>query len=119
MDGKHVQIMAPPNSGSKYFNYKKTFSVVLMAAVDANYKFIMVDVGAPGRHSDGGIFKTCAFGKRLGHQLLDIPGPTKLPKSSRVAPHVFIGDEAFQLREDFMRPFPGKHMNSEHSLTTD
>lgn len=48
IDGKHVQIQAPQASQSVYFNYKKTFSMVLLAVCDAHYNFIMLDIRAEG-----------------------------------------------------------------------
>lgn len=38
VDGKRVVIKKPGKSGFSYFNYKHTFSVVLLATVDADYK---------------------------------------------------------------------------------
>jgi len=56
LDDKHIRIVCPTDSGAKFFNYKKYFSVVLQGLVDANYKFITVDVGGFGKQSDGGTF---------------------------------------------------------------
>ncbi|XP_031334657.1 uncharacterized protein LOC116164601 [Photinus pyralis] len=104
-DGKHVAIQKPPNSGSYYYNYKGYFSIVLMAVVDANYKFLMVDVGANGRVSDGGVMKNTLFWRKLSENQLNLPDPRQLPGTSKKCPYVFLGDEAFQLHPNFMKPY--------------
>ena len=47
-DGKRIRIKCPKNSGYEYFNYKGYYSLVLMAFVDSNYRFIFADVGCQG-----------------------------------------------------------------------
>ena len=45
LDGNHVACRCPNSSGSTYYNYKGFYSAVMMALVDADYKFIWADVG--------------------------------------------------------------------------
>jgi hypothetical protein len=79
LDGKHIRIVPPPGSGSYFYNYKGFFSIVLMACVDANYKFLMVDVGVNGRVSDGGVIEQTTFYNKLQNSNLKLPNsePTK------------------------------------------
>jgi hypothetical protein len=66
-------MQASANSGSYYCNYKGPFSIVLLAVVDAEYKFLYVDVGCNGRVSDGGFSTDAAYTMHWKLALLTFP----------------------------------------------
>ena len=118
LDGKHVVIQAPKKSGTVYYNYKGTFSIVLLAAVDAHYRFIYVDVGSAGKNSDGGIFQKSSFNRALQEGKLGIPPPTPIAGCEDLGDlnFVFVADEAFPLQSSLMRPFPGRNIPIQHAI---
>ena len=105
MDGKHVMVRPPPNSGSFYFNYKHSFSVVLLALVDAEYKFIYVDIGYNGRISDGGVFRNCSLSGALEENSIKIPHPMPLPGKTHPIPFMIVADDAFPMKEYILKPY--------------
>lgn len=113
IDGKHVRIVCPAKTGSLHYNYKEFFSIVLLAIVDADCKFIAVDVGAYGREGDSGIFNRSTFGKKISNKTFDFSPPTELPGTDNSVPHVIVGDEAFTLQENLMRSYPRKNTQND------
>ncbi|KAL7297099.1 hypothetical protein TKK_0009522 [Trichogramma kaykai] len=115
IDGRHVRIKKPANSGSLFYNYKRFFSIVQQSVVDANYKYLMVDVALYGSQSDGAIFNTSKFKEKLDTGKITLPDERELPESDIVAPFFFVGDGAYPLRKDLMKPFRGIHLTDEQT----
>ena len=111
LDGKHVVLLKPWKSGLLYFNYKGTCLIVLMALVDANLRFIAISCGAMGRNSDGGIFSRSALGQRFIENDFSFPASTQIPGFQTLGslPYVAVGDEAFPLLRNLMRPYSGRN----------
>lgn len=113
VDGKHIRIRCPRSSGSLYFNYKGYFSVVLMAVVDHDYRFIFVDVGAEGRASDSRIWRQSQFFHDIDSEanVLDLPQPAVIPGIRGPIPYYFVADDAFALGIHMLKPFPGARLS--------
>ena len=114
IDGKHIAIQQPGKSGSEFFNYKHFFSILLLALVDANYKFIYVDVGAAGRAGDAGVFNNSLLKSALQNGFLKLPEPRKV--GEKLINYHMIGDDAFPMSLSLMKPQPHRHLEKEKRI---
>ncbi|CAH2010535.1 unnamed protein product [Acanthoscelides obtectus] len=105
IDGKHIAIVPPGNSGSYFYNYKGHHSVVLMAIANAKYQFVYIDAGMNGRICDGGVLQNTVFFEKLENNELHIPSSETITGSNLHLPYVFLADDAFPLRPDMIKPF--------------
>ena len=118
LDGKHVSIRCPKNSGSLYYNYKGFYSIVLMALVDADYRFIWIDVGAQGSASDAQVFNATELKDAIESEEIGFPQPDPLPNDDpdSKTPYFIIGDDAFALRTWMMKPFSRRNLSVEERI---
>lgn len=88
-----------------------------MALVSANYRFLMVDIGAQGRHSDGGTFRNSLMGQMFYGDEMDLPQPAPLSEDhDEDMPYMIVADEAFQLNKLTIRPYPGRGLTEEQRI---
>jgi len=87
-----------------------------MAIANANYEFIMVDIGSNGRVSDAGVFSNTLFYKNFKENKLKIPEPDYLPGISDKFPYVFVADDAFPLSNNLMKPYPHRNLSKEKRI---
>ena len=90
-----------------------------MALVDANYKFIYVDVGAAGRAGDASVFANSVLNTAIDNYL-DFPEASALQGMSTEILHHMGGDDAFPLNAQLMKPYPYRNLDKSSAyLITD
>lgn len=79
--------------------------------MDSNYEFILANFGINGRVSDGGVIENTWFYEKLKSSDMNLPDYCEIDLNSSIKlPFVFVGDEAFSLRPDFLKPFALKDL---------
>ncbi|XP_041359864.1 uncharacterized protein LOC121376099 [Gigantopelta aegis] len=116
LDGKHVAVRCPPNSGSQYHSYNGSFSVVLLALVDANYLFLWTDVGGFGAMSDSQIFNESELKQCLVDGTINFPDPNSLPNDDGDTPYFILADDAFAPRTHLMKPYSMKGLTRKERI---
>ena len=111
LDGQHIRLKTPKKSGSLFYNYKSFFSIVLLALVNSNYKFIYSDVGSNGRASDVGVYRNSSLSRAPEEGFLDIPTGRQLVSDTNAAPMTLVADYAFPLKPYIMKPYPGRGLD--------
>ena len=95
----------PPKSGSLYYNYKGFFSIVLMALVDAEYRFRWVDIGTEGSCSDAQIFNAGELRDKIEDGSIGFPEAKPIEPGGPDLPYFILGDDAFALKTWLMKPY--------------
>ena len=124
IDGKHILLVNPFNSDSTYFAYKSFFSIVLLALVDADYRFLYVNVGCQGRISDDGVFKNSELYHLLVNGEVNLPDSRQLPDFSSLnnsflvesnreseVPYIVVADDSFTLIAYCMKPYSSQKLS--------
>ena len=79
LDGKHITMKKPKKSRNDYYNYKDFFSLVLLAMVDAEYRFLfLIDCESSGSASDAQIFNRVDLREKIEDVTLGFTAPDPL-----------------------------------------
>ena len=98
LDDKHVRIRKPPKSGNLYHNYKGFLSVILMALVDAEYRFRWVDIGTEGSFPDAQTFNHGELREKIEDGSKGFPEAEPIEPGGPDLPYVLLADDAFALK---------------------
>ena len=106
IDGSHCPIKCPAGgaeSMKQYYNFKNFYSVILLALVDAHYRFIWASIGAPGNTHGSTYFQSTSLWENITKGEI-IPKKVQTIDDVEIPPQI-LGDGAFPLRSWLMKPY--------------
>ena len=111
LDGKHLPIRCLRQGGSLYHNYKGFDSIVLLALVDGDYKFLWVDLGPAKSSSDAQIFKHSDLRHKIESGNIGFPESESLVDDGLKVNYFILGDDDFSLKLWLMKPYSRRGMD--------
>ena len=76
----------------------------------------MFDVGDSGRHSNGGVLLNSVMGQKLHKNDLGFPPEEFLPNFNKKVSYCLVGDAAFPLKYNLMKPYSTKSLTPEKKI---
>lgn len=116
MDGKHIAIQNPSGTNKEVFIYNKFYSIVLLAVVDANYKFVWLDISANGAAPEAQIWNTSELNFFLADGRLPVPPPQPLPFDNEPVPYHLISDKTFALKTSLVKLFGKRRLTRDEHI---
>ena len=116
LDCKHIAIKKRMKSGSEYFNHKGYFSLLLLALVNAEYKFLWVNIRTIGSSSDAQIFNRSKLKRRIDNGTLGIPPPEQLSPGGPNLHYFLLGDNAFTLMPWLVKHYSRRQLSKEERI---
>jgi DDE superfamily endonuclease len=127
MDGKHIRIIAPAGQGDAYKDRHHQQSVLMLAAVNADYEYTYVSVGCSGRCHDVSHYERSSLYAALQ------PGgalTARLDSGTRVIegvhmPYMLVADSAYTaskyvlpaIKQSLVNNLQQRTFNKKHSAT--
>uniref|UniRef100_A0A0A1WWQ2 Glucan endo-1,3-beta-glucosidase 11 n=1 Tax=Zeugodacus cucurbitae TaxID=28588 RepID=A0A0A1WWQ2_ZEUCU len=126
LDECHNEVKPSPTDATDYYNYKGWYSIVLLAVVDyrlgyfydnilflltciyifiykSRYRFLYVNIGAPGRCNDSQIYNASLLKQMMDHN--ELLTNNKMEIGGIQMPICIIGDSAFRFSTSLMKPY--------------
>ena len=116
LDFRRWSIERPVGASTGHYNYRKFYSIVLLAVVDANYNFLHVDVACNGRVSDGGVLANSTLFGALENNTMHIPRRALYLTGNAQSPSSCLAMRHSHSNPYLMKPYPGRALTNDNRI---